>query len=259
MSPESQRRQLTVSWLFVAILFALCGILGILQYQWIGEVSVAARERLRASLQGSLERVSRDFQTELTAAARAIAPEASDTTPEYLAREAGERYQAWKSADHQGRLFRTVALITREGDSLVLREPDSEGQFRPAEWPPEWQGLREFWMSISTREGRGFRGGPPGTPATVFEIPLFAFPGAPPGERDSGPRRNFGWMLFDVNPTYVGETILPELFQRHLGAGVLEYQFELTSRGEPRQLLFSADRDPGLRIAASSDASVPIA
>jgi len=44
-----QRRRTALSWLFVAGLFVLCGVLGVLQYGWIGEVSVAARDRLRGA------------------------------------------------------------------------------------------------------------------------------------------------------------------------------------------------------------------
>src|ERR1700761_3513293 len=120
MSFDSQRRQATLSWLFVGVLFALCGVLGVLQYRWIGEVSVAARDRLRASLQASLERVSRDFQTELNTTFRTLVPESAGTDPAALVREASERYGEWMAADHQTQIFRSVALAVREGDTLVL-------------------------------------------------------------------------------------------------------------------------------------------
>src|SRR6185503_13642252 len=121
MSPDSQRRQVATSWIIVGVLFALCALLAVLQYRWIGEVSVAARDRMRTSLQGSLDRVSRDFQSELSAACRAIGPEGPGGDSTALVNEIGERYAAWKAADHQGRLFREVALVTREGETLVLR------------------------------------------------------------------------------------------------------------------------------------------
>src|SRR5207245_6496579 len=69
-----QRRQAMLSWLFVGALFVLCGVLGVLQYRWIGEVSLAARDRLRASLQASLDRVGRDFQTDLLVSCRSLIP-----------------------------------------------------------------------------------------------------------------------------------------------------------------------------------------
>ena len=43
-----------------------------LQYGWIGEVSEAARDRLRGSLQASLNRLSLDFSAEIATAVRAV-------------------------------------------------------------------------------------------------------------------------------------------------------------------------------------------
>jgi hypothetical protein len=57
-----------------AVLEVLCGVLGVLQYGWIGQVSAAARDRLRGSLQASLNRISVDFGVEIAAAARALLP-----------------------------------------------------------------------------------------------------------------------------------------------------------------------------------------
>ena len=79
MRTSKHRRRTTLSWLFVAGLFVLCGVLGLLQSRWIGEVSVAARDRLRGSLQASLYRLSLDFNTEIATACRALLPAVSGT------------------------------------------------------------------------------------------------------------------------------------------------------------------------------------
>lgn len=262
MSIDSQRRQVTISWLFVGVLFGLCGVLGVLQYRWIGEVSIAARERLRASLQASLERVSRDFQTELTAAARSIMPEAPPAESATLLRDVGERYAAWKSAEHGGRLFRSVAVATREGEALSLHMAQPGGATPASAWPAEWTPLEEFLQAIASREGRGFRGGgsPPSYPANLFEVPVFTAGNPPFGDRDPGPRHPGAWLIFDVDMKYVSETVIPELLQRHLGtAGRLEYQFELAPRGNASLPLYSSDPEPHARIAANADASTPLA
>ena len=259
MSFDSQRRQATLSWLFVGVLFVLCGVLGVLQYRWIEEVSIAARDRLRASLQASLERVSRDFQIELNTTLRTLVPESAGTDPADVVRDASKRYADWMAADHQTQIFRSIALVVREGDTLVLRRPVIEGRWQPAPWPADWSGLRDLMQAMLTRDGPGFRGGgPTGYPANLFELPIFTQGGPPFADRN--PRRNAGWMIFDVNVGYVGAVILPELLQRHLGtAGSLEYQFELVSRGNPARILYSSDPDPDARIAVNADASAPIA
>jgi hypothetical protein len=62
------RNQALLSWGFVSALFILCGILGFLQYLWIGEVSMAERDRLGKTLQATLDRLSQDFDAEIAAA-----------------------------------------------------------------------------------------------------------------------------------------------------------------------------------------------
>ena len=41
MSTTKSKPRPTASWLFLGALILLCGCLGVLQYRWIGEVSVA--------------------------------------------------------------------------------------------------------------------------------------------------------------------------------------------------------------------------
>ena len=53
------------SWLYMAALFVLCGVLGVLQYQWVGEFSVGVGERARAALATNLARLSQDFNAEI--------------------------------------------------------------------------------------------------------------------------------------------------------------------------------------------------
>src|SRR5690242_6339313 len=175
MSPQSQRRRLTVSWVFVVVMFALCGVLGFLQYRWVGEVSIAARDRLRAGLQASLERVSREFQTELTSAARSLAPDVEDADTKAVVAQASQRYSAWRT-EARAKIFSKVGLALREGEAIVLYLPDAEARFVHAEWPEEWKGMHDFWLAM-TRDPRAFRGGPGGFPPHAFEMPLFFLSG----------------------------------------------------------------------------------
>jgi hypothetical protein len=99
-----------LSWLFVAALLVLCGVLGVLQYRWIGEVSVAARERLRDSLQATLNRLSRDFNLEIISACRAVLPFNPSPDLQVAEAEFASRYEQWKRTSRHGQLFRRLAL-----------------------------------------------------------------------------------------------------------------------------------------------------
>ena len=259
MGSNHQQRQATLSWLFVGLLFVLCGALGVLQYRWIGEVSIAARDRMHASLQAGLDRVSRDFQAELTAACRAIAPEDA-VDPAKITAQVAARYAAWKGSGHQAQMFRAVGVASRQDDAIVLRLAGADGRLETAPWPDEWKAMHEFLQEMPVRESRGRRGGMPGAePGTAFELPVFNTLPPMPGfsERDAQ-RRGIDWLVFDLNLKYVGGVVLPELLQRHLGAaGTLEYQFEIVPRGS-QTALYSSDPDPQSRIAANADASAGI-
>ena len=102
----------------------LCGVLGVLQYGWIGEVSVAARDRLRGSLQASLNRISLDFGGEIATAARALLP--ADTASDSAAVEAdvAARYSQWKTTARHRQMFRHIAIAEPRNRVLVLRGLD---------------------------------------------------------------------------------------------------------------------------------------
>src|SRR6185369_12407960 len=154
------RRRTALSWLFVAGLFVLCGVLGVLQYGWIGEVSVAARDRLRGSLQASLNRISSDFGVELATAVRALLPAGAATDSATIEAEVAARYAQWKSATRHRQMFRHIALTEPRDKSLVLRSLDLEKvAFETSTWPPDWAPVKvrlETMLSADARIGRGF-------------------------------------------------------------------------------------------------------
>src|SRR5260370_13706542 len=252
------RRRTTLSWLFVAGLFVLCGVLGVLQYSWIGEVSMAARDRLRGSLQANLNRLSLDFSTELAAACRALLPEGSGLDSQANETEVAARYMRWKTTGRHSGMFRHIAIAEPRNQTLVLRNLDLDNAvFRTADWPSDWVPVKahlEGMMPSLTRQRRGFPALPPEDQGTVFDLPAFgaATPGRPTGEFVPGESPS---VVFDLNPEYVRDVLLPELLQRHLETGgALEYQVEVLSRQRPPLVIYQSD--PGAQVAASADASV---
>jgi signal transduction histidine kinase len=250
----SEHRRTALSWLFVAGLFVLCGVLGVLQYRWIGEVSVAARDRLRGSLQASLNRLSLDFNTEIATAARALLPPG----PESGESEVAERFAQWKKTGRHSQMFRHIAIAEPRNKTLVLHNLDlDKAIFETAAWPPDWAPLQqrlESMLSPEPRQGRGFPGPPPDDQGMIFDLPALGSPG--PG-RGGGQfvRGETPTLIFDLNPEYVRDVLLPELLQRHLeSGGTLEYQVEVLTRQRTPLLIYQSD--PGARVAVSADASV---
>ena len=251
---ESRTRSI-FSELFVGTLAVLCGVLGVLQYRWNAEVSAALRDRLHASLAGSLDRLSRDINAEIAASSMALMP------PAPRGRESAEQQiiaalGGWKASTRHRQIVRRVALASSAGDTLELRMLDMErSEFVSASWPVEWQPLRDLLAKMPAH-GPG-PGGHFALDGTAFEEPLFPpdFGAGPP--RAGFSWREIGWLIFDINAGYVRDTLLPEALQRHLDSGNgLEYQVEVVSRFDPEQVIYRSEA--GIDLVSTADASVAL-
>src|SRR5689334_3468461 len=108
--------QARLSWLFVGLLAVLCGALVLLQHKWIGEITRAEGDRLRAELRESLGRLSHDFNNEIANASSALLPGASEIEARGAEITYAAHYARWKEA--HGRLFSRIALVIPHQDSV---------------------------------------------------------------------------------------------------------------------------------------------
>lgn len=256
MKARPQSRRAMLPWLFMGALFVLCGVLGALQYRWIGEASEAARQRLRAGLQANLFRLSRDFNTEIASAWREVIPAEPADSPAAVEHAVAARYADARKNGRSMQLFRRIAVAVPEDGALSLRSLDPEsGVFEPAAWPQDWAPV-EHRLDFRLHGPGAPGGGEPPSAAPVFEVPVFA--PAPPGQRGPFGRREVSWVLLELNLPYIRDVLLPELIQRHLEAGRgLEYQVAVLTRTDPPTVIFESDRGAA-RIAANADAAVPL-
>lgn len=262
---RTQRRRF-LSWLAIGALFVFCGILGLLQYRWIGEVSIAERERLQANLQSTLAQISADFNSEITAACRAVMPAEADLSGRSLETDVISRYQQWAKLTRHASLFRSLALMRWEHDRLILKRLDpARGDFQPVKWPAAWEPLRERMEARFGHEPLERRGQPEPAPGFVppqpedplsQQMPFLVMVSRrmPSGTLGSWKPE---WLVFDINPDYLREVLLGEVLQRYLGsAGVMEYQAWVLTRTQPREVIFRTDSTPAKPAAAAADASI---
>jgi len=259
------RRQFSKSWLFVGALFVLCGALGILQYRWIGEVSVAARERLRNTLQVNLEQLSLDFNAEIAAACRPLVP-AGAPDAGVAERDIESRYGTWKSRPQARQIVQRVAVAFPRDGALLLRTLNWEtGHFQDSEWPEGWRGLRGRVEARLAARGGGMPQPSPGESDVLLETPIFgAGPGGPPGSpglppgfpNPFGGRREAAWLIFELNLPHIRGVVLPEIVERRLeNGGPLEYEVEVAPRGEPESPIYVSDPE-AVHAWKNADASV---
>jgi signal transduction histidine kinase len=265
MDLRKNRRRAMLSWLFVGTLLALCGVLGVLQYHWIGEVTVAARDRLRGTLQASLVRTSADFNSEMVTACAAILPSGPADDARGLEQMVAAQYLESRKNPRHARMFRGIAMAVPLAHAVQLQTLDLEsGAFRPSAWPDEWAPIARrteaarVWLEGGPPPPPGDAGAQVGAESTVFEFTIFgtrALPGAALPMR----RPQIAWVIFDLNPDYVRESMLPEILQRHLGTGgSLDYNVEVVSKANPAAVIYRSDPGQKLNLAVNADASVSL-
>jgi len=123
-----------LAWLFVGAVAVLLGLLGLLQYRWIGEVSLAERATMRNKLDQGLRGISQAFDAEIASAATALLP--SGTASGVTGEEFTRRYLAWKNSSANQRLLRRVnrVRVVDGAPELLSLNPD-RGTFQAIEWP----------------------------------------------------------------------------------------------------------------------------
>jgi len=262
MGTETQKRRSLLSWLTMGTLLALCAVLGGLQYQWVGELSLAERHRLKSGLQASLNRLSRDFNSEISGACAALMPLNQTILQPPPEESYTARYLQLRESSQAEPYFRTVARAVPSGEELKLRQMDmATGLFRDAEWPADWQPMRQRLQARWRQEGREpLKGASPGgeNQGMLLEIPRFVqvragTPATPPVWRAAE------WLIFELQPLHLRENVLPELLRRHLGVeGSKEFQVELVTKTSPPKLIFSSDGVAVASIGKAADASVNV-
>ena len=124
--------------LAAALLLVLLAILATLQYRWLGEVSEAERERMRASLRTRASELAQEFDAELTRAYVAFHV-GSDQLDADAAAALADAYARWQASAKIPALVSAVYMADgRMLDSAELRRLDPAARaLTPIEWPRE--------------------------------------------------------------------------------------------------------------------------
>jgi signal transduction histidine kinase len=260
MGRQAQKRRSRLSWISMGTLLALCMVLGGLQYRWVGEVSLAERHRLKSGLQASLNRLSRELNTEISAACAAVMPAPRPGAREPREEEYTARYLQWRDSIQHEPVFRSIGRAVPENGDVALRRMDlATGRFAGAAWPAAWAPMRARLRAFLPR-GTQDPPLPPGPPAEqqgmLLDVPRFVqvsrgMPGGPPVWKTAE------WMIFELDPSHLSNNVLPELLRRHLGVeGSREFQVEVATRTRPSRLIFASDGASVASIGDSADATV---
>ena len=125
-----------------AILFVLLAALATLQHRWLGEVSEAERERMRAGLRTRASAFSQEFDTELTRVFLAFQMDA-DLLDRDPAAALGDAYDRWHGAASAPAIVSGIYVVSGMAiESAKLQRFDPVHRtLAPGEWPPEFRAL----------------------------------------------------------------------------------------------------------------------
>jgi signal transduction histidine kinase len=250
--------------LLAIALLGLILLLATLQYVWLGRISEAERERLRATLASRAAEFSQDFDRELTRAYLLFQAEAPKADPDASALFA-ERYDRWQATSAYPRVLKDFHVATRgsSGDLMLRRFDTGTRTLQPAAWPPSMSDWR------TRLDVRGER--PPGDsslvirrlPAPIWEtVPALVVP-APilflserPGPPVFAPPE-FSYTLLTLDLDYVKNELLPSLAQRHFhkAGEKSDYHVAVVDRGGNGSVVYQSTPSFSPRQAESGDAS----
>jgi signal transduction histidine kinase len=219
--------------LFVAVaaLLALIAVLATLQYQWLGRISDAQRERLKATLNAHATAFAQDVDRELTRAYLTFQFDPVPTDDGAAARTAA-RFDRWQATAKYPKLVKDVYLVSSDDPPRLERFNPTSRSMEPAEWSPALAALR---ADLGRTERVPTEGGttilktlPPAViddvPAIVVPTPLLVV-----GQRSGNDIAMSAPMVCTVlllDRQYIEHELLPALTRQHFrgtGDGI-DYQ-----------------------------------
>ena len=138
---KAHRASLTL--LLIGVLVALLGLLAVLQYKWLGQISVAERQ----TMQTNLRTQGRGLQEEINKAIELAGSRVRMSLSDYRKDSWGElieRYSRWKANTTYPGLIKSVYLARADGDGqfnlMILDE--SAKRLEPSAWPDSFADIR---------------------------------------------------------------------------------------------------------------------
>jgi signal transduction histidine kinase len=277
------RRRVSAVTILVGVVMLLVPTLAWMQYQWLGQLSTAERERMQRTLRTAAAQFATEFDTEMSRTLVSLQVDAPGLRDQNWAAYA-QRYSLWATSATEPRLVRDVWLVdTLPGTPLtaVTPLPPSRGipvdrlrirrwnaqslAFEGAPWPDDLRAMRASLASrligITMRapgSGNRTRGGE--TPQASWAVS----PGddntlvAPVTSFDMGDHQGppkiavIGFTIVRLDPAVVRDSILAALTQRHFHGGDAEvdYRVAVVKKDEPRHVIWESE--PGIADQVTS-------
>lgn len=248
--------------LVTVALLILLPTLAVLQYQWVGQLSTAARERLQRNVRIAAAQFKEAFDGELIRAVLSLQV-GPQTVREGVSERYSDRYNTWLNTASHPQIVSNVLVVDGDSGQLRLRRWNPD---RDALEATEWQPPLDKWRSQLEQEFRDFNAGLAfdrraalrGEDSLIL-VPLrnLVVPARPtPGPQTVTPV--FGFTIVELNMPYIREQMLPELAARHFTHVEGDvYRVAVTATDDAENVLYRSDPDaPVDPLRADASASL---
>jgi signal transduction histidine kinase len=149
---KAHRASLTL--LLIGVLVALLGLLAVLQYKWLGQISVAERQTMQTNLRTQGRALQEEINKEIELASSRVRMSLADYRKDSWG-ELIERYSRWKANTAYPGLIKSVYLARADGDgqfNLTLLD-ESAKRLEPAGWPDSFADIRKRFAPMRRSYG----------------------------------------------------------------------------------------------------------
>ena len=271
----------------VGIVMLLVPALAYMQYQWLGQLSQAERERMQRTLRTAAAQFATEFDGELSRALVSLQVDGPTIRDENWSAFA-QRYSAWTSSASDPRLVEEVLLVDTASaaawsspisapvpvERLRLRRWNNQSLiFEGAEWTPDLAEVREslaahfigFQLDRSERRGPGPRAALSTDLRGTFSFSvandhLLVSPVTFVELFDSrrSPRITIlGFTILKLNRTVIKDTVLASLTARHFNRQdeEVDYRVAIVHRDDPNTVVWESEPGVAAAIAQAPDVS----
>lgn len=221
-------------------LLGLIALMATLQYKWLGQISAAERERMKANLASRTTAFAQDFDREITRAYLTFQVDAVQGSQNLPARLA-ERHDRWIATSRYPRLVKDVYTVTREdAGAPVLQRYNAATKFlEPVEWPAAMQPIRDQLSkpdlppSGATVFVRTLPSLWDTVPAVVVPMPIVLVNDGDLLARRTAPSADLRMLptmrytVLGIDREYVANEMLPALAQQHFRGGTEGTDFQM--------------------------------
>ena len=264
--------------MLVGVVALLVPALAVMQYQWLGQLSDAERERMHRTLRNAASQFATEYDSELTRTLVSLQIDGQIIRDQNWSSYA-QRYTAWANSASLPRLVRDVWLIDTvpgttlpefgqpvPADRLRVRRWNMQAiTFEDAEWPIELlrlrDGLAARMIGFQVQRGRAPENGRREaslslassdddlliSPVTLFELP----------DTHLGPPKIsiLGFTVVRLDPTVIKETMLASLASRHFHPDddEVNYRVAVVERSDESKVVWESEPGAASIVRSSPD------